>query len=48
VLGTEAARSAVHHIARKYEQETGVQAHVFDGSGPGAEEIGVVLLRTVP
>jgi L-arabinokinase len=46
VLGTEAARSAVHHIARQYEQETGVRAHVFDGSGPGAEQLGVLDIRT--
>jgi galactokinase len=47
VFGTEAARSAVHHIAHRYEHETGVPAHVFDGSGPGAEEIGVVVARIV-
>jgi len=46
VFGTEAARSAVHHIARQYEQETGVRAHVFDGSGPGAEQLGVLDIRT--
>ena len=46
VFGTEAARSAVHHIARQYEQETGVRAHVFDGSGPGAEQIGILITRT--
>jgi len=48
VFGTEAARSAVHHIARHYEQETGVHAHVFDGSGPGAEEIGVIVKSAGP
>ena len=47
VFGTEAARSAVHHIARRYEEETGVRAFVFDGSGPGAEEIGIVTLQTI-
>ena len=43
VFGTEAARGAVNHIARQYEEETGIRAFVFDGSGPGAEEIGVVV-----
>jgi L-arabinokinase len=47
VFGTEAARSAVHHIARRYESETGVPASVFDASGPGADEIGVVRLRSI-
>ena len=45
VFGTTAARSAIHHIARQYEQETGIHAHVFDGSGPGADEIGVIIAR---
>ena len=44
ILGTDAARSAVHHIARGYERETGRTAFVFDGSGPGAEELGVVVI----
>jgi len=44
VFGTDAARSAVHHIARQYEEETGVPPCVFDGSGPGAEELGVLSL----
>ena len=43
VFGTEAAGSAVRHIARRYSDETGVRAFVFDGSGPGAEEIGVIV-----
>ena len=43
VFGTEAARSAVYEIARRYEEETGVRALVFDGSGPGAEEIGIII-----
>jgi L-arabinokinase len=47
VFGTEAARSAVYHIARRYESETGVHAHVFDGSGPGAEQTGVVVLHDI-
>jgi galactokinase len=47
VFGTEAARSAVRRIARQYEQETGVRAFVFDGSGPGAEETGVVRVRSI-
>jgi L-arabinokinase len=47
VFGTEKARSVVHHIARRYQEETGVRAHVFDASGPGADEIGVVRLRNI-
>ena len=46
ILGTDAARGAVHHIAREYERETGRMATVFDTSGPGAEEVGVLSLRT--
>jgi hypothetical protein len=41
------ARWAVYHIARRYESETGVHAHVFDGSGPGAEQTGVVVLHDI-
>ena len=44
VFGTEAARSAVHHIARQYEGETGRTAIVFDGSGPGADEVGTLVV----
>jgi L-arabinokinase len=45
VLGTEAARGAVHHIAERYGRETGRSAYVFDGSGPGSEELGVLSFR---
>ena len=45
VFGTEAARSAVHRMARQYEQETGIHAFVFDGSGPGVQELGVLVIR---
>lgn len=44
VFGTEGARSAVHHIAGRYQEETGVPPCIFDGSGPGAEELGVLSL----
>ena len=44
ILGTDAARGVVHHIARAYERETGRAAFVFDGSGPGAEELGTVMI----
>jgi len=44
ILGTDAARGAVHHIAREYERETGRSAFVFDASGPGAEELGVLVI----
>ena len=45
VLGTDAARGAVHEIARQYAQETGRDAYVFDGSSPGAQSIGVLQLE---
>jgi galactokinase len=44
ILGTDAASGAVHHIAREYERETARSAFVFDGSGPGAEELGVLVV----
>ena len=42
VLGRSDAGPAVREIARWYAMETGSEAEVFAGSGPGAEEIGVV------
>lgn len=45
ILGTDEARGVVHQIAREYERETGRVACVFDSSGPGAEEIGVLSSR---
>jgi L-arabinokinase len=45
VLGTEAAHDSVLEIARRYEQETGREAQVFDGSGPGAEQLGVLWMN---
>jgi galactokinase len=44
IFGTTAARGAVHHIARAYERETGRSAAIFDGSGPGAEELGLLVI----
>jgi L-arabinokinase len=43
VLGTSDAEPAVREIARRYADETGRDAEVFVGSGPGAEELGVVV-----
>jgi L-arabinokinase len=43
VLGTSDAEPAVREIARRYAEETGREAEVFVGSGPGADEVGVVL-----
>jgi len=45
ILGADAARGAVHHMAREYERETGRSAVVFDASGPGAEELGILSFR---
>ena len=44
VFGTDDARSAVHHIAQRYADQTGVSPYVFDGSGPGADVLGVVSI----
>jgi galactokinase len=44
VFATDAARGTVHEIARRYSQETGREPHVFDGSGPGARQLGVLQL----
>jgi len=43
VFGTDAAEDAVREIAARYERETGRVAEVFARSGPGAEEVGVVV-----
>ena len=47
VLGSDTAHSAVHHVAERYERETGRTAYVFDGSGPGSEELGVLVIPSV-
>jgi L-arabinokinase len=44
ILAREDAVGEVHHIARDYERETGRSAFVFDGSSPGAEELGVAVI----
>jgi L-arabinokinase len=45
ILGTDRAADVVREIAAQYQAETGRSTDVFDGSGPGAAEIGVVILR---
>ena len=45
IFATDAARQAIHAIARTYEADTGRRAFVFEGSGPGAEELGVLSFR---
>ena len=45
VFATDGARQAIHEIARRYQAETGRQTFVFEGSGPGAEELGVLSFR---
>jgi L-arabinokinase len=47
ILGTDDASGAVHHIAREYERETGRSAFVFDGSSPGAEQLGTLVAPTL-
>jgi galactokinase len=44
VFGTEDAESVVREVARVYGRETGRSAEVFARSGPGAEEVGVVVV----
>ena len=44
IFGTDDASRVVHHIAREYERETGRSTVVFDGSSPGAEELGVAVM----
>ena len=46
VLGTDEAEERVRAIARRYSAQTGRRAEVFVGSGPGAEEVGVVVVST--
>jgi galactokinase len=43
VLGRADAEAEVRKIARSYREESGREAEVFAGSGPGAEESGVVV-----
>jgi galactokinase len=42
VFGTAESESEVRKIARRYAKESGRVAQVFSGSGPGADEIGVI------
>jgi L-arabinokinase len=44
ILGTDRAGSLVSEIARRYQHETGRRAEVFDESGPGAAETGVLVI----
>jgi galactokinase len=44
VLGSADAEPEVREIARRYAEESGREAEVFAGSGPGAEEVGVVVI----
>ncbi len=43
VLASDDAEPAVREVALRYSAETGREAELFVGSGPGAEETGVVL-----
>lgn len=42
ILGVESAESVVREIAARYATETGRAAEVFNESGPGAAQLGVV------
>jgi L-arabinokinase len=45
ILGREDAAGAVRDIAARYESETGRRAEVFEESGPGAAQTGVLVLE---
>ena len=45
VFGTDAAREVIHEVATQYRRETGRATHTFDGSGRGAEQLGVLSFR---
>ena len=44
ILGGEQAASVVREVAARYESETGRRAEVFEESGPGAAETGVLVV----
>jgi L-arabinokinase len=44
ILGAEQAGAVVRDVAARYEAETGRRAEVFDESGPGAAEAGVLVV----
>jgi L-arabinokinase len=44
ILGTDRAADVVREIAMQYRDATGRSSEVFDASGPGAAEIGVLVL----
>ena len=45
ILGTDAARDVIHEVAAQYRRETGRETHIFDGSGPGAEQLGTLRIE---
>lgn len=45
ILASEAGEATVHELAARYARETGHPATVFSGSGPGAAESGVLVMR---
>jgi L-arabinokinase len=44
LLGDAGAGGSVRAIARRYADDTGLDAHVFEGSSPGAARIGAIRL----
>jgi L-arabinokinase len=44
LLGDDGSGDAVRGIARRYSEETGRDAYVFEGSSPGAARIGAIRL----
>jgi galactokinase len=45
VLADAGARDVVQDIARRYAAETGRAAHLFEGSSPGAAQVGAIRLQ---
>jgi galactokinase len=44
VLADAGAGDAISEIARRYSEETGRDAYVFEGSSPGAARVGAIRL----
>jgi L-arabinokinase len=47
ILGATGAGGAVRAIARRYAEESGRHAYVFEGSSPGAASVGAIRLDVV-
>ena len=48
LLGDAGSGDAIRAIARRYSEETGRDAYVFEGSSPGAARVGAIRLDAAP